>query len=263
MSQLESITIKEFDREDFPFNLPLVKKLPKLSFKKPVTFFIGENGSGKSTIIEAIATGVGLPAIGSQDLVLDETLNPALRLSEYLKFSWKIKSKRGFFLRAEDFFGFVKRLHKAHAELDADIKHYEATLEGEGLSRARGAALAQKNAMTGRYGEDLNANSHGESFLKLFQSRFTQTGLYILDEPEASLSPQRQLTLISMIKNMVEEKKSQFIIATHSPILMAIPGSTIYEFKDGEIREIKYQETEHYSLTKSFLNNPENFLRHL
>jgi len=122
--------------------------------------------------------------------------------------------------------------------------------------------LAQRRALIERYGEDLDANSHGESFLKLFQARFVPGGLYLLDEPEAPLSPQRQLALLSMLQEMVEQN-AQFIIATHSPILMAFPGAAILSFDQHPVREIAWEETEHVSLTRAFLNNPQRFLRHL
>ena len=121
----------------------------------------------------------------------------------------------------------------------------------------------QKNALTEKYGGDLNTYSHGEGFLKIFESRFTQKGIYILDEPEASLSPLRQLSLISIIKELVQQRGAQFILATHSPILMGIPDAKLFELRDGLIAETTYEETEHFRITKGFLENRDQFLRFL
>ncbi len=157
-------------------------------------------------------------------------------------------------MRAEDFFNFAKRTNQMRQELE------EMALEYEG--QAKRAILKEKADLVRRYGDNLDENSHGESFLKLFQARFIPCGLYLLDEPEAPLSPLRQLSLISMLKEMVNQN-SQFIIVTHSPILMAFPGASILSFDSYPIREVTYDEIEHVSLTKAFLNNPESFLRHL
>jgi predicted ATPase len=130
------------------------------------------------------------------------------------------------------------------------------------LGLAKGAVLGQKRALVEKYGEDADARSHGESFLQLFQARFVPGGLYLLDEPEAPLSPQRQLALLSMLREMAAQD-SQFIIATHSPLLMAFPDATILSFDRAPVREIAYDEVEHVSLTRAFLSDPERFLRRL
>ncbi len=135
-------------------------------------------------------------------------------------------------------------------------------LKGYGLRLAQGVVRGQRRALTSRYGEDADARSHGESFLQLFQSRFVPGGLYLLDEPEAPLSPQRQLALLSMLKEMAGQD-SQFVVATHSPILMALPGADILSFDHAPARRVRYEEVEHVTLTRDFLNNPEAFLRHL
>lgn len=240
--------------DTFPFNIPLIKNFEEVEFDQPVTFFVGENGSGKSTLLEAIAAGIGSNAIGGEDIERDKTLQHAFNLSKHLKFVWNKKTTRGFFLRAEDLFGFAKRIHRMNQELEQMASEYE------GL--AKGAILKEKAGLVTRYGENLDANSHGESFLKLFQARFVPGGLYLLDEPEAPLSPLRQLSLISMLKEMITQN-SQFIIVTHSPILMAFPGATILSFDNYPVTPVAYDELEHVSLTKAFLNNPQSFLQHL
>ncbi|RMH74109.1 MAG: ATP-binding cassette domain-containing protein [Gemmatimonadetes bacterium] len=245
----------------FPFSLPLFHELT-LEFTRPVTFFVGENGSGKSTLLEGLAAATGLPTVGGIDIQQDHTLEHARRLGAYLRLSWSKKTRRGFFLRAEDFFNFARRLQQTQQDLQADADYYEETLSGYGLMLAKGVALGQRQALIHRYGENLDANSHGESFLKLFQTRVVPGGLYLLDEPETPLSPLRQLTFLSLLKSMVEHH-SQFIIATHSPILMAFPDATILQFDPYPVQEVAYEAVEHVQLTRDFLNNPARFLRHL
>ncbi len=264
MLQLKSIGLKSGAKNlsQYPFNLPLVRNFTELAFGAPVTFFVGENGSGKSTLLEAIAVGTGAAAVGAEDVQADATLSPARQLGKQLKFSWTARTHKGFFLRAEDFFGFSKRLKLMVKELDDIAAGFEQQFTGYALGLAQGSVLGQKRELINKYGEDLDANSHGEAFLKLFQARFVPRGLYLLDEPEAPLSPLRQLSLLSMLKEMVEQE-AQFIIATHSPILMAFPDAKIISFDATPLAEIAYEETEHYSLTKAFLNQPEAFLRQL
>ncbi|HKE04632.1 MAG TPA: AAA family ATPase [Blastocatellia bacterium] len=264
MIHLQSISMKPMAKKQsgFPFNLPLVKNLDQVEFRSPVTFFVGENGSGKSTLLEAIGAGVKLATVGGDDVERDTTLEHARALGKQLKFSWQSKTHRGFFLRAEDFFNFARRLQTMTRELQELADSFDEEYSGYALGLAKGAALSQRQALIDRYGENLDANSHGESFLRLFQSRFAPGGLYLLDEPEAPLSPQRQLALMSMLKEMVEQQ-AQFIIATHSPILMAFPGARIVSFDDHPIREVDYDDVEHVSLTRAFLKNPQSFLRRL
>lgn len=264
MIHLQSIGLKPSAQKQsgYPFSLPLIQNFGEFELTSPVVFFVGENGSGKSTLIEAIAAGLNLAAVGGEDIGRDSTLKPARALGRQLKFSWRSKTHRGFFLRAEDFFNFARRLQAMQAELQQMAKGFEGEYTGYALGLAKGAALGQRQALIERYGENLDANSHGESFLKLFQSRFVPGGLYLLDEPEAPLSPQRQLALLAMIKQMIEQD-AQFIIATHSPILMAFPEAAIFSFDSHPVSEIAYEDVEHVSLTRSFLNNPNSFLRHL
>jgi len=264
MIHLRSIKLKTDELPDrFPFNLPVVREFEELVFDVPVTFFVGENGSGKSTILEAIACGINSPTIGGKNVDQDATLEHARALSRLLRYIWEKRTHRGFFLRAEDFFNFTRRMVEAREEMEQLAEDFEENLSGYGLTLARGAVQGQRSAIVNRYGENLDANSHGESFLKLFQHRFVPNGLYLLDEPEAPLSPLRLLSLISMIKEMVEEKAAQFIIATHSPILMSYPKAKIFSFDSLPVAEIPYEEVEHVTLTRDFLSNPGSFLRHL
>lgn len=264
MIYLRSICLKTNKLPDrFPFHLPLVREFKEMTFDSPVTFFVGENGSGKSTILEAIACGVNSPTIGGISVDRDPTLQWARALSSRIRFIWSKRSHRGFFLRAEDFFNFSRKMAETREEMEQLSESFENELTGYGLKLAKGAVQGQRAAIVDRYGENLDANSHGESFLKLFQQRFVPNGLYLLDEPEAPLSPLRLLSLIAMMKTMVAEKAAQFIIATHSPILMSFPNAKIFSFDSVPVQEIPYDEVEHVTLTRDFLSHPDSFLKHL
>ena len=253
------------DDTRFPFSVPVIRALDRLRFDSAVTFFVGENGSGKSTLLEGIASAARLPAIGSADVDADATLDAQRELAGALKLVWARKTPRGFFLRAEDFFGFAKRLSAMRAEFlqriaDLEVEYADRSAWAKGL--AMGPAYASLADMERRYGVDLDANSHGQSFLRLFQSRFVPDGLYLLDEPEAPLSPQSQLALMAMMQDMLADG-AQFVIATHSPILLAYPGATIYSFDQAPATVVPYGELDHVVLTREFLNAPERYLRAL
>ncbi len=257
---LERITRRDFPErlQGFPFDLPIVQNLESLEFTAPVTFLVGDNGSGKSTLVESIACMVQSITVGTMPVKTDPTLAQQRELAQYLRPWWQKRTKRGFFLRAEDFFGFAKKVAQQQAELRADLKEVEHLNVNARLPFER-----ELGAIKRRYGsEGLDAQSHGESFLKLFQSRFVPGGLYILDEPETPLSPLRQLTFLTLLKQMVAED-AQFIIATHSPIIMAFPDAQILYLEGDTIRPAKYDELEHVTLTRDFLNNPRAFLQHL
>ena len=249
----------------FPFSVPVVRALELLEFPTPVTFFVGENGSGKSTLLEGIAAAVGVPTVGSEAIRDDGTLAAQRALAAHLRLVWRRRTHKGFFLRAEDFFGFTKYLARLRVEMqtrleEIDVEYANRSAWARGLARI--PAAGSLAALEQRYGVDLDANSHGESFLKLFRSRFVPGGIYILDEPEAPLSPQSQLGLIAMLKDMLAEN-AQFIIATHSPILLAFPDATIYTFDEHPAKRVEFEQLEHVRLTRDFLNDPNAFLRHL
>ena len=240
------------DEGRFPFSVPAIRSLVALDLAAPVSFFVGENGSGKSTVLEAIAAAARLPAVGSDDVQADGTLAAQRELGDALQLVWSRRTKRGFFLRAEDFFGFTKRL----AEIE--LEYAERSAYAKGL--ASGPVRASLGALETRYGVDLDANSHGQSFLHLFRSRFVPGGLYLLDEPEAPLSPQSQLGLMAMIADMVAED-AQFVIATHSPLLLAYPGARIVSFDEVPVRSVEYSDLESVKLVREFLAAPERYLR--
>ncbi len=269
MNRLRRLTIAapKDGASRYPFSVPAVRETRVLDFDTPVTFFVGENGSGKSTLLEGLAAKVHLPTVGSTSVEQDDSLGPARMLASAMQLSWSSQGRahRGFFLRAEDFFGFTRSLAVQRAALEREIADVEAEYEGRSaMSKALklGPLIGSLEDIKARYGEDFDAQSHGESFLSLFRNRFVTDGLYLMDEPEAALSPTSQLALLAMLQDMVRDA-GQFVIATHSPILLALPGATIWSFDERPPRAIAYDEVEHVRVTRDFLRAPERFLRHL
>lgn len=227
--RLNREAVESFDA--YPFSIPAIRELEEIDFAPGVTCFVGENGSGKSTLIEAIAILMGLNAEGgSQNFTLAARPSES-ELHRYLVPVRGVKRpRRRFFLRAESLFNVATEA------------------EDKGLNA---------------YGwEDLHERSHGEAFLWLLAERFIDGGLYVMDEPEAALSPKRQLAMLTRMAQLVQGG-SQLVLATHSPILLAFPGALIYELSESGIRQVAYRNTEHYQITHDFLAHPESFLRHL
>ena len=219
--------------------VPAIRNLGRLKISPGVTFIIGENGSGKSTLIEGIAVAMGFNPEGGTKNFSFATRESHSDLHRYLRIARTPKRQSdGFFLRAESFFNVATNIEE---------------LDSEGL----GPPVIQSYG-----GSSLHEQSHGESFLALVLERFSGSGLYILDEPESALSPTRQLTVLARMKQLLD-MNSQFIIATHSPILMAYPGAIIYSMTESGPQRIEYKQTEHYEITKAFLENPERMLREL
>lgn len=256
---ISNLRIRNYPEEgidDFPWNLPLIKNFQELNFEKNVSFFVGENGSGKSTILEAMAAYAEVPLAGSYRLEDDSSLAAANELANYLYMKFADKTRHGFFVRAEDFIGFARHIKNEIAALQKEIDEVKETFTGGDINLTLGAIEGEKNNLIQRYSEDLEAMSHGEGFLKFFTSRITAKGLYLIDEPEAALSPTRQLSLLALIKEKVKKTGAHFIIATHSPIIMSLPDSELFYFEDGKVTKKDYRETEHYMLTKTILDNP-------
>ncbi len=267
MIHLRSISYQkpEQDNRGYPFSLPVFHEFDGLEFNSPVSFFVGANGSGKSTLLETIACAIDSVVVGSESLKSDKTLGAVQHLSRFLKLSWQKRTRKGFFLRAEDFFGYTKNMTKLRQELEEDIRVINIDYKDRtdyAADLARSPHIGQLKALSQRYGDGLEHHSHGEAFLALFKSRFVPGGLYLLDEPEAPLSPLHQLGLISILKDMINQD-AQFIIATHSPILMAFPDATLFNFEDNSIQQVAYDELENVKIMRSFLNDPQAFLHQL
>lgn len=266
MIHLRSISLPEGKRgTGFPFSVPAISSLTEIEFETPVTFFVGENGSGKSTLLESLAIATNLPAVASTSTRDDDTLGPQRALATALRLVWNHRTRRGFFLRAEDFFGFAKSLSRMREDLkqrvaDLEVEYENRSAYARGL--ATGPAVTSLAELEQRYGEDLDANSHGQAFFQLFRSRFVPGGLYLLDEPETPLSPLSQLAFLAMLKELIAQE-AQFVIATHSPILLALPGARILDFDSKPVQWAAYEELEHVKLTREFLADPERFLRRL
>ena len=224
----------------YPFSLPAIRELKKLEFHPKVTFIIGENGTGKSTLLEAIAVAWGFNAEGGSKNFHFSTRSSHSALHEHIRLAKTFRRpKDGFFLRAESFFNVATNIE----HMDAEPAISPPIINSFG-------------------GHSLHEQSHGESFLTLLTERFRSEGFYILDEPEAALSPTRQMAALRRIHELVKHG-SQFVIATHSPILMAYPDAQILLIDEGEMRPAAYTETEHFSVTKSFLNNHQKMIAEL
>lgn len=251
--------------QGFPYNVPFVKHGAQIELA-PVTFLVGENGSGKSTFLESVACAINSITIGSKPVSTDPTLAEVRAFSMmHVKLTWSRRSKKGFFLRAEDFFGYARRMNETRAEMQENLRAVDeeyADRSEFAKSMAKLPYNSQLHAMQQDYQDGLDANSHGEGFLKLFQARFKGEGVFLLDEPEAPLSPTRQLTFLGMM-NAVVNRGGQFIIATHSPILLAYPNALILSFDEGAIQQTRYETLEHVVVTRAFLDNPAVYLRHL
>ncbi|MGG3571201.1 AAA family ATPase [Bacillus gobiensis] len=219
---------------NYPFSIPAIQNLKQLDLKKNVTFFVGENGSGKSTLLEAIADKCEFHTAGGGRNNLYEVHASESALGEFIRLSWLPKVTNGFFLRTESFYHFASHIDSVDTQ---GFKDYG--------------------------GRSLHKQSHGESFLSLFLNRFKGRAIYLLDEPEAALSPQRQLAFLKILHDLVSNNECQFIIATHSPILLGYPYASILSFDDGKIREVDYEMTDHYQITKYYLQNREKLLKEL
>ncbi|SDC93096.1 Predicted ATPase [Terribacillus halophilus] len=232
LKRVKLLRDSSYHQDTYPYSIPAIQQLDELELAKPVTFFVGENGSGKSTLMEAIADICGFHTAGGGRNNTYEVEASEAALADNIRLSWLPKVTNGFFLRAESFY------------------HFASHIDEIGSYHAYG-------------GKSLHHQSHGEAFLSLFQNRFGKRAIYLLDEPEAALSPQRQLTFLRILRDLEKTKQVQFIIATHSPILLGYPGADILHFSEEGIQSVGYEETEHYQITKGFLHNREGYLKHL
>lgn len=242
---LLSVALKEGvleSNDNYPFNLPAIRNLDtKLKFHEAVTFIVGENGSGKSTLLEALAVSQGFNPEGGTKNFNFSTRASHSNLSDYIRVAKSLKyPKTGYFLRAESFHNVATEIERLDSEPPIPGVNSPPIINSYG-------------------GASLHEQSHGESFFALMKNRFGKEGLYILDEPEAALSPTRQMAMISLLHQLVAQK-CQFIIATHSPILLSYPNATIYEIRDNGLEKVNYEDTDTFAVSKAYLNNYKKML---
>jgi predicted ATPase len=221
-------------REHYPFNLNIIQSLKQVEFPKPVVFFIGENGTGKSTLLKAIARRSGIHIWEQSDRKRFKFNPHENKLYQSLSIEWSNGSVPGSFFGAETFNQFTQLLDE-WAAADPGVLNYFG-------------------------GNSLVTQSHGQSLMSYFKNRYQIRGLYLMDEPETALSPGSQLELVKLLNDMAKAERAQFIIATHSPILLACPEATIYSFDTTPIKKMNYEETDYYRVYKEFLNNRSDFL---
>jgi predicted ATPase len=218
----------------YPFNVPVLRSTSRLAFDKPVTFFVGENGSGKSTLLEAITRKCGVH-VWEKLKRNQRRSNPyEARLADFIEVEWAGKRVSGSLFRAETF--------NELADFLDDV------------------AVVDPGRLAYHGGHILNTLSHGEGMLTYFQGRFDRKGLYFLDEPEAALSPASEIRFLKLLRRFAEKRIAQFIIATHSPILLSLGDAQIYSFDGPHIQEVNYEETEHYQIYKQFFTDPERLI---
>ena len=226
--------------DEFPGSLAFTRDLD-FEFTAPVTFFVGENGSGKSTLLEAMAVLARLPICGG-------SLNESGKNHAFAEQSLLAKALRMAFVRQPKDRYFFRAETQAHLASLLDSRREDPEFAGDPYGRYGGRSLHQM--------------SHGEAFLSIMINRFDH-GLFFMDEPESALSPQRQLTLLALMHKLVQTQKSQFFIATHSPILLTYPGATIVSFDRGRLENVALEDTSHFQITRDLLNNPQMYWRHL
>lgn len=231
---------KVHERETYPFNLPVIRTLDEMCFRSAVTFLVGENGSGKSTLLEALAlaTGFGPQGGGPQSVnaMRDSGDQGPQTLADVVRLTWSSRIRSRYFYRAESFFNVAS--------------HVDSLVEFE-----------PDKALVPYGGKSLHERSHGETFMELLERRLLGGGLYLFDEPEAALSPQRQLSFLLWLRRHIREHpESQFVVATHSPILMAFPGAEVLGFDGARIAPVEFRQTDNFQVLRGFLNDPDRYL---
>lgn len=262
MPFIKSFSVDTEKQHPFPFNIPAIRFARQIKLDAKVTIFVGDNGSGKSTLLESLAFWLNIPLIGGY-ISSHAGFEAARLLKPFLQVEWSRQTPKGFFFRAEDFSDFVNSVEKEQNKINNDLADLRGKVDDAIIAQMNDSMNYNLHNMRRNYGENMQAFSHGEAYLKILQTRIGDKGIFLLDEPEAALSPLRQLSLMAFILEVLKNNNAQFIIATHSPILMGIPGATLYEIQEDGMQQVQYKETDHYRITKTFLDNPEHYLRHL
>ena len=257
---IKCVRFKSFPNLNYPF-LPCFEKTNILDLSQPITIFVGDNGSGKSTLLKAIAyDNQSINVSGQSQASL--TYQDVKKLGPYIECAYEYKTKKGFFFSGEEFMTYIQYLKNTKEILEDDLKRIEKEYRSKSAfsrAQARMAPMGQLSQMNQIYGGELNKKSHGESFLAFFKSRMHQKGLYLLDEPETPLSAENQYQLMVLISDLIENG-SKVIIATHSPILMALEKAQIYHFGDDLIEPMRYEDIETVQFMKDFLNHKDLYL---
>lgn len=261
MSYLSSLHINTERTHPYPYDVPAIKYAKHIDVSNRITFLIGENGSGKSTLLESLACRLQLPHIDGVGYG-KKCFAAAKKLLPYLELKWTIERSVGFFFRAEDFGDYLNSVHRVDIGLHNQMSDLDGEVPSNIIQQMKDSANYQLHQVRKNYGQELDTFSHGEAYMHIMNEMVNRRGIYLLDEPEASLSPSKQLAFIYFLQNHLQNFNSQFIIATHSPMLMAYPNATIYEITGSEMKKTLLEETDHYSITKSFLNNPKSYLRY-
>lgn len=243
LKQLSFDVSKAEDVTGYPFSVPLFEKSFTLTFSKPITILVGENGTGKSTLLEFIAHACGFNIWGGSRNHLygaheNQSLEYLSQLSRTMKLAWLPKVSKGFFMRAETFFNFLEKVHY-------------------GLDGYDPGFLDQC------YGGDLFQRSHGESFLSFFSHQLNRQGIFLFDEPESALSPSRQIEFLKLLKKVEESRQGQIIMVTHSPLLMACAGADLVSFSRRGIEKVELEQIGHFQLLSEFFKSPQKFLKEM
>ena len=246
----------------FPFDIPSVRFAQDIDLGAPVTCFVGDNGMGKSTLLEVLAFRLQLPHMDGTGYH-GRGFAAARKLLPFLEIEFALLRTVGFFFRAEDFGDLLNSVDRQDQRLHAQLEELQGAVPDHIIEAMKDSANHQLHGVRRDYGQELQGFSHGEAFLHILQQQVRGPGIYLLDEPEAALSPVRQLALLHFMQEHLRAHRSQFIIATHAPIIMAFPQALLYEIDKESMTRKRLEALEHYSFTKAFLDAPERFLRHL
>lgn len=261
---IQYMRFKSFPHQNYPFNIKSFKQIKTLDLSNPITIFVGDNGSGKSTLLKAIAYYNHSINVSSQRLS-SQYYKEIKDLSSVMECAYDYKTRKGFFFSGEEFITYINHLKHMKNELEEELKRIDIEYKDKSSfsrSQARMAAAGQLSEMNALYDGDLKEKSHGEGFLQFFKDRMHQKGIYLLDEPETPLSPINQYQLVVLILDLIKNG-SQVIIATHSPILMALKNARIYHFNEHTIDQVIYEDIESVNFMKNFLNHKDVYIDRL
>lgn len=261
---IKQLTMTPFPSDQHPFNIPSLKNIETLKFDRPITIFVGDNGSGKSTLLKAIAYYNNSINVSKHD-ISGSYYQDAKELAKVMRLSYTVKTRQGFLFSGEDFITYINSLKEMKQGLNSDLALMQEEFKDKTeyvRNLALGPIRKSLYELEETYGGELNERSHGEGFLTFFKARMHQTGIYLLDEPETPLSALNQYQLMVLLTDLARSG-SQIILATHSPILMALENAAIYHFDDNGIHPIAYEDIETVQFTKHFLNDPSNYTRRI